>query len=73
MCTVLPFLFSNDKAKSLFTPWNLRSIKKSKYGFGTCILTFYWYLFQLIILLKPYFNSCNSFALSGVHKVTIGI
>ena len=27
MCPVLPFLFSNDKTKSLFNPWKLGLIK----------------------------------------------
>ena len=30
------------------------------------------YLFQLIVLLKPDFNSVNNFALSWVDKVTNG-
>ena len=72
MCTVLSFLFLSDKTKSLFTPWKHGSIKKSKYIFGDFIDTFDWYLFQLIVLLKPDFNCCNSFALSWVDKVTTG-
>ena len=31
-----------------------------------------WYLFQLIVLLKPDFNCFYSFALSWVVKVTVG-
>ena len=33
---------------------------------------FYWYLFRLIVLLKPNFNCSNSFALSSVNKFTAG-
>ena len=53
------------KQKSLFTSSKHGSITKSKYKFD-------WYLFQLIVLLKPEFNCCNSFALSWADKVTIG-
>ena len=67
MCTVLTVLFSNDKTKSLFTPWKLRLIKWSKYRLGACTDTF-----EPIVLLKPYFDYCNSFALSLVLKVTTG-
>ena len=73
MCTVLSSLFSNDKTKSLFTPWKLGLIKKYKYGFGTSTDTFGSYLYQLIVLLKPDFNCSNSFALLWVDKVTTGI
>ena len=31
VCTVLLFSFSNNETKSLFTPWKLGSIRKSKY------------------------------------------
>ena len=31
-----------------------------------------WYLFYLIVLLKPDFNYWNNFALSWADKVTIG-
>ena len=72
MCTVLSFLFLSDKTKSLFTPWKHGSIKKSKYIFADFIGTFDWYLFQLIVLLKPDFNCCNRFALSLVDEVTTG-
>ena len=65
---MLSVVFSNDKI-SLFTPWKLRTIKQSKYGYGAFIVTFYWYLFQLIVLLKPDFSCCNGFALSWVDKV----
>ena len=50
----------------------LGSIEKYRYGFGACIVTFYWHLFQLIVLLKPDFNCCNIFALPWVGKVTTG-
>ena len=36
------------------------------------IVTFDWYLFRLIVLLKPDFNFCINFALSLVDKVTTG-
>ena len=70
MCTFLSSSFSNDKTKSLFTPWKLGSIKKSKYWFCLSGETFGWYLFQLIVLLKPDFNCSSSFALSWVDKFT---
>ena len=65
-------LFSNDKTKSLFTSWKLGLIKKSNYGFGACTDTFGSHLFQLIVLLKPYFKCSSSFALSWVDKVKTG-
>ena len=40
--------------------------------FFLSIITFDWCLFQLIVLLKPNFNCCNSFASSGIDKITIG-
>ena len=72
MCTILSFSFSNDKTKSLFTPWKLGWMRKYKYWFCLSGEIFGWYLFQLIVLLKPDFNCCNSFALSWVDKVTTG-
>ena len=42
-------------------------------GFVSCIATFDWYFFQIIVVLKLDFNCCNSFALSWVDKVTIKI
>ena len=65
MCAVSSVVRSNDKIKTLFTTWNLGSI-------GTCIVTFDWYLFQLIILLKTDFNYCNSIALSWYDIATNG-
>ena len=41
--------------------------------FFLCIVTFDWYLFQLIVVLKPDFSCCNSFALSWVDRVTTRI
>ena len=70
MCTVLSVSFSNNKTKSLFTPWKLRPIKKSKYWFCLSGKTFGLYLFQLIVFLKPDFNYSSTFALSWVNKVT---
>ena len=72
MCTVSSSLFLNNETKSLFTPWKFGLIKNSKYGFGTSVDTVGSYLFQLIALLKPNFNYCNSFALFWVDKVTTG-
>ena len=72
MCTFLLPSFLNDKTKSLFTSWKLGSMKKSKYWFTPSVDTFVWYLFQLIVLLKPDFNCSNSFALSWVDNVTTG-
>ena len=65
-------LFSNDKAKSLSTPWKLGLINKSKYRFSCCTVTFGSYLFQLVVLRKPKLNYSNIFALSWVDKVTTG-
>ena len=60
MSLVLPTLLSNDKAKTVFTPWKLGLIEKSKYRFSSCTVTFGSYLFLLIVLLKPDFNFSNS-------------
>ena len=51
--SLVTFLSSKDKTKSLFTLWKLGSIKKSKNWFCTCSAILEWYLFQLIVLLKP--------------------
>ena len=72
MCTFLSPSFFNDKKQSLFTPWKAGSIKKSTYCFCPSVDTFVWYLFQLIVLLKPDFNCYNSFALFWIDKVTTG-
>ena len=69
-CTFLSCPFSSNKTKSVFTPWKLRSIKKSKYLFRLSVETFGWYLFELIVLLKPDFNFYGSFTLSWVTKGT---
>ena len=52
--------------------YNFWSIKKSKYWVCLSVETFDWYLFQLIVLLKPYCNYLSSFASYLVDKVTIG-
>ena len=52
--------------------WKLGSIKYYKYGFDAGIVTIDWYLFQLIVHLRPDLICCNSFALSRVDKVTTG-
>ena len=55
---IIIFLFTlcasstNDKTKSIFSPWKLGSIKKSKYWFCLSVDTFGWYLVQLIVLFK---------------------
>ena len=60
------------KQKSLFTPWKLESIRKSKY------LSFAWfgifarYLFRLIVLLKPDSNCLSRFMFSTGDKLTTG-
>ena len=51
---------------------NLDQLSNLKFGLGICIVTFDWYLFQLINLLKPDFHCCYSFALSWVDKITTG-
>ena len=56
-----------DKAKCLFISWKLGSIKKYKYQLILSLDTFGWYLFQIIVLLKPDFNYSRCFALE--HKV----
>ena len=61
-------LSSNNNTKSLFTPWKLGSIKKYKYLFCVCFVVLDWYLFQLIVLLKPDSNCLNSFTLSWVES-----
>ena len=61
MCTVLSSLFSNDNTNSLFTPWKIGSIKRSKYGFSVFIVTFGSYLLQSIVPLKPDFNCSSQF------------
>ena len=68
--TFLSSLLSNYKIKSLFTLLKCGSIKKSKCGIGAWIVTFDWCFFTLVVYLKPNFNCCNSFAISGVDKVT---
>ena len=61
---------SNDKTKSLFTPWKFGSIKKSKYWFGLSADTYDWYLVKLIVLLKADFTCLKGFTLSWVDTVT---
>ena len=61
---------SNAKTKILFTPWKLGSPKWFKFGFLANNFSCDWYLFPLIVLLKPDFNCGNNFALSWVDKVT---
>ena len=56
--------------KSLFTPWKLWLTKWFKYWFCAFVFGSDWYLFQLIVLLKPGFNFWSNFALSWVDKVT---
>ena len=42
-----------------------------QYLFRVCSVILGWYLFQLIVLLKPDSNCFNSFTLSWVNKLTI--
>ena len=63
---------SNAITKSPFTPWKLGSVKWFKFGYCGSSSGLGKYLFQLIVLLKPDFNSSNDFALSCVDKVTTG-
>ena len=56
------------KTKSLLTTWKPGSIKWSEYWFEVCNVTFYWNLFQLIVILNPGFNCYNSFKLSWFNK-----
>ena len=69
-CDFLFLLLLNDITKGVFTPWNLGSIKKYKYGFRVCISIFYRYLFPLFVLLKSDFNCYIRFASSLVNKNT---
>ena len=69
---VLPFSFSKDNTKLLFAPWKHGSPKWFKYWFRAYVSGSDWYLFQLIVILKPGFNCWSNFALSWVDKVTIG-
>ena len=62
-CLILTALFSNDRAKSLFTTWKLRSTKY-------CCRHFWLIFIPIFILLKPGFNCSSSFALSWVDNVT---
>ena len=41
-------------------------------GLVSFIVTFGWYLFQLIVHLKHDFNGCSNFAFSWVDKVIAG-
>ena len=59
------------KQKSI--PWKFASIKKSKYLLCAYFVVLDWYLFQLIVLLKPNYSCLSSFTLSWVDKVTNGI
>ena len=68
VCPVLITLPSNDKTKGPYTPWKLGSNKNSKYWFCLSVDIFDWYSFQIIVLLKPYFNRSSSFALSWFNE-----
>ena len=52
---------------------NLDQLSDLKIGFAHMFLGHDWYLFQLIVILKPDFNSWSSFVLSWFDKVTNGI
>ena len=70
VCIFLSSSFSN-KIKSLFS-WKLGSIKKCKYRFCLLVEIFEWYLFQLIVLLKPDFNCSSSFHYHELIKLWFG-
>ena len=61
-----------DKTKSLFTPWKVGSIGKSKYLFCPWFVVSARYLSQLIFLLEPDSNCFRSSMFSWVDKVTTG-
>ena len=63
---------SKDNTKSLFTPWKLGLTKWFKYLFCAYVFGSDWYLFQLIVLLKPDFNCWSNFALPWIDKVITG-
>ena len=65
--------FSKNKTKSLFAPCKLGLTKWFKYLFCANVFGSDWYLFQLIVFLKPGYNCWSNFALSWVDKVTTGI
>ena len=71
LCLVLFVLFSNDRQKVDLLSEILDQLSNFNMGL-VFIETFDWYLFQVVVLLKPDCNCCNSFALSWVHKVTTG-
>ena len=52
--------------------WKLGSTKWFKYWFCAYVFGSDWYLFPLIVFLKPDFNCWSNFALSWVDKVTTG-
>ena len=56
--------------KSQFTPWKPGSITKFEYLFYAWCVVLDWYLFQLIVLLRPDSSCLSSFTLSPVDKVT---
>ena len=62
--------FQAVKQKGAFPSWKLWSFEWSDYSFHLSFVIFDWYLFQLVVLLKPNFNCCNGFALSWINKVT---
>ena len=64
------FQFQKIIKKSLFIPWKPGSTIWFKYLYFGYVFGSDWYLFQLIVLLKPDFNYWSYFALSWVDKVT---
>ena len=56
----------------MFTPGKLGLTTRFKYLFCAYVFGFDWYLFQLIVRLKPDFNWWSNFALSCVDRVTNG-
>ena len=61
---------SNEKVKSLFTPWKLLSIEYSEYWFCVCVVNLDWYLFHVIVYFNPDFDCCSDLLLlSSVGKI----
>ena len=61
-----------SKQKVYVFPERLDQLSNLNIVFFHSLVTFNRYLFQLIALVNPNFNCCNSFASSKVDKVTTG-
>ena len=62
----------NDKTKSLFTPWKLGLIRKSKYLLWAWFVGLARYISPLSVFLKPDYDCLKSFMFSWVDKITTG-